>query len=248
MPLAHPTECRRGDLLQPASSRGSPPTAAATFALFAEGRSRRRRLPERLDQPRPPRDHRPRQRPGGNDHRQRRRHRGAPGTTSQRPSSTTSTADNAFPYRVYSGQQESGSGSCIASRGDRRPDHRRATGDPVGGGRVRLRRARSASTPTSSYTAAASRRYDFDRTGTGLESSAHASAAAASGPDIFRQVRTHAGRVLDRLIRTGSLLRQQLPVEDDRRRHATGSSLSDGPDPRDELGAARASIGKYQKR
>ena len=51
-------------------------------------------------------------------------------------------ADNAFPYRVCSGQQESGS-ACVASRGNDGADHvpRVASGRRRG---VRLRRARSA--------------------------------------------------------------------------------------------------------
>ncbi len=52
------------------------------------------------------------------------------------------SADNTFPYRLYSGQQESGSVG-ITSRGERRRDYisRLATG--CGGG-IRLRRRRSA--------------------------------------------------------------------------------------------------------
>ena len=42
---------------------------------------------------------------------------GAPGTTSRRRSSTTCRRPTTFPYRVCSGQQESGS-VCISSRGD----------------------------------------------------------------------------------------------------------------------------------
>ena len=61
------------------------------------------------------------------------------------------STDNAFPYRVCGGQQESGS-ACVASRGD----HGQITfRDWTPGGRrgVRLRRARSAAIPTSSMAA-----------------------------------------------------------------------------------------------
>ena len=67
---------------------------------------------------------------------------GAPGTTSRPRRCTTSTPTTRFPYRVCSGQQESGS-ACVSSRGNDGADHvpRVAAGRRRG---VRLRRARSA--------------------------------------------------------------------------------------------------------
>ena len=80
-------------------------------------RARRRRLPESLDQSQQRQHYSARQRSGRDRHRERRRDAGVPGTTSPPRSSTTSIADNQFPYRVCAGQQESGS-VCISSRGN----------------------------------------------------------------------------------------------------------------------------------
>ena len=81
-----------------------------------QGRARRRGLSERLDQSRQPRHHPARRRSGRGRHAQRRRDlellvQPADGQFYH------VTADNAFPYRVCSGQQENGS-VCVSSRGN----------------------------------------------------------------------------------------------------------------------------------
>ena len=105
-------------------------------------RARRRRLPEHLDQS---------QRPARSFSSPATRarlspsmaaSRGARGTTSRRRRCITCAADNAFPYRLCGGQQESGS-ACIFSRGN---DGEITFRDwhPVAARRVRLCRARPA--------------------------------------------------------------------------------------------------------
>jgi len=57
------------------------------------------------------------QRSGRNCNGERRRQRGVPGTNQPTAQMYHVNADNAFPYRLCSGQQESGS-ACISSRGN----------------------------------------------------------------------------------------------------------------------------------
>ena len=106
-----------------------------------QGRARRRRLSERLDQPERSEHHPARERSGRGRDAERRRSRGAPGTTSRPRSSITSTPTTTFPYRVCSGQQESGS-ACVSSRGNDGQITFREW-HPVARRGIRLRRARS---------------------------------------------------------------------------------------------------------
>ena len=83
----------------------------------AARRARRRRLPPHLDQPEQSGHHAHRVRPGRDHHGQRRRRPGARWYNQPTAQFYHVSTDNAFPYRVCGGQQESGS-ACVASRGD----------------------------------------------------------------------------------------------------------------------------------
>jgi len=96
-------------------------------------------------------------------------------------------ADNAFPYRVCSGQQESGS-VCISSRATTAPS-RIATGCPWGG-RVRLRRARP-SQPDIVYGGRSVTRFDR-RTGQVSSVGPGGGRGANAAPGPVRTVRTMA--------------------------------------------------------
>ena len=96
------------------------------------------------------------------------------------------TADNAFPYRVCSGQQESGS-ACVASRGNDGADHLPRLA-PGGRGGIRLRRARSAR-PRHRLRRASVTRYDR-RTGQVSNIGPSGRTRGARPAGTFRTVRT----------------------------------------------------------
>ncbi len=105
-------------------------------------RARRRRLPERLDQPEQHRHHRARQRSGRHHLAERAARPGPSGTTSRPPRCITSPPTTRFPTASAAASRIAAR-ACVASRSERWPHHvprlapRRHRG-------VRLRRTRSA--------------------------------------------------------------------------------------------------------
>ena len=141
--------------------------------------------------------------------------RGAPGTTSRPAQFYHVSADNAFPYRVCSGQQENGSVVRVEPR-----QLRRDLGPRLAPGRrrrVRLRRARSAQS-----------RHRLRRPHGDAASIGEPARCRSSARRRARRRRRRAGQLpsgaddAGDLFRGGqacALLRQQPPLEDDRRRH-----------------------------
>ena len=125
----------------PAPSPGSRPTAARPWTAF-RGAPGGDDYQQHLDQPEQPEHHPARQRSGRDRHASTAARPGARWYNQPTAQMYHVNADNAFPYRVCGGQQESGS-ACVVEPRQRRPDHlpRLASGRRR---RVRLRRARSA--------------------------------------------------------------------------------------------------------
>ena len=183
-PLTDRSDERRHRLRARTSSRGSPPTRGKTWNSAAR-RARRRRLPAPLDQSA--------------------RHRRSMLLVSDQGAVITVnggeswsswynqptaqfyhvTADNAFPYRLCGGQQESGS-ACVSEPRRRRLD-RLPRVDAGGRRRVQLRRARPARPGHHLRRQGVALRPPHRTDGAGRP---RASGARACGPDDYRQVRT----------------------------------------------------------
>ena len=135
------------------------------------------------------------------------------------------TTDNAFPYRVCGGQQESGS-ACVAEPRQRRRRSRSATGIPVGVEEYGYVGARSAESRHRLRRRSVTR---FDRR-TGQVSNvgpvpADVAAAAGAGTPAYRTGAHAAGRLLAGR-QAHAVLREQRPVEDDRRRRSRWTRIS----------------------
>ena len=127
------------------------------------------------------------------------------------------TTDNAFPYRVCGGQQDSGS-ACVDSRGERRRDHvpRLASGEHPG---VRRWPRPTRRTPTSSTAARATTcRSTTASTGQTKQRRARRRRATPRATVYNRNVRTMPLELVAGQSRP-ALLRVERRLEDDRPRH-----------------------------
>ena len=194
-----------------------------------QGRAGRRRLPHDLDQPGEPRRHPPRERPGRDDHRERRARRGAAGTTSRRRSSTTSPRTTAFRTGSTAGSRRAARSRSRAGATTARS--RSATGTPSAPRSTATSRP-TRSTPTSST--AGSSRASATRTGDVQD---------VSPAPVRRQVPVpaHGAGPLLAGRPARPLLRGQRPLQDDERREELGRHQP-GSHPR---GAGRAGVDRH---